>query len=224
MDFNEMAAVKLQEIIDNKLEGLLEKHLEKAIEDAVSNALRWGDSEKALKETIQQAIGLGLNSVKIEDYQTRITAVIEDQLGKYLDERAQQIISGRILEICKAPEKKQWKFSELLEMFVQEYFQWHDEESEFIPTIIIEKSNYNTIYISLDNDKNKKTYDCTHSISLDKDGTISNYKTRDYTNKEIKVKYLRSKFEALLFSLYANECTIEIDEHETEFYKEQDYQ
>lgn len=222
MDLKELITEKVSGIIDEKLDSIIEKNVQSAIENIFQQCFAsYGDSSKQLKSSIETMIGLGLANVTIDSYQHRVVKIVEDQVGKYLDQKAGDVLKEQIKEVCQTIEKTEWNFSELIEKYVEQEMRYSSDD-EFFPTILVEKSTYGYTHIHISKDSDKRSYDCEIQISINKENEVYHYDIFDYKGRNQRKETSSGDFEKVLFAIYANRAKLIIDEYETEFSKYQD--
>jgi hypothetical protein len=222
MDLKEIVSEKINQVLDEKLDSIIEKNVQESIEKIFRDTFSsYGDSAKQLKANIESAINLGLANVKIDSYQHRVVKIVEDELGKYLDKKAGKILAERIKATCQILEKSDWKFSELLQKYVDRELHYTSND-EFCPTIIVERTDYGYTHIHISKDSDKESYNCEIQISINKNNEVYHYDIFDYKGRKERKETCSGEFENLLFAIYANKAKLVIDDYETEFYKDQD--
>lgn len=213
--------MNIEKLINEKVHDVLNESLETVVKDKVSSCIEgvfsdlfrsYGDLTKILSKKIEEGLKLGFENLKIESYNDRVISIIQHELGKYIDENVSEVIAKRLNGELSFLTKKEWKLSEILEVFVEE--EWPADEYYFHPTIEVEVSNYGSTYIAFDKKSGKLRHDCEYQLSINRQGEIYSYETRGYFGKPINRPPL-SKIENLIYSLYASAAVIEVDDYET---------
>jgi hypothetical protein len=216
------------ESIKKTIKGLVDKAVERSFESAMG----WDSPfRKNLEYQIKEAMPTG--SYQLPRYNDYIIHVINEEVQKFQQENAQQMIRERIGDLLKMT-PKEIKLSEIIEKFV-EYFEESDELESDGPTVIIDYSHSSQggfdLYIDRESGKNK--YSCEYFIRTKKDDTKDGAIVWSFEHRG-KYSELKSSSifkgctfsdEAFLLNLYTGRTLIIVDK--TDFsdviYENKDY-
>lgn len=145
--------------------------VEKLVTEAVDDALRsYSDIGKQIKEAVHDS--LRVNDLNLPSYGALVTGMIEKQVkdhaGALIDARLAEDIRD-LLNIAPA----EIKLSEIAKGMIKDR---HDEGYGEVITVIVERSDYGSAWLYLDEEQHypdRDKYQCRHSLLLSADGTIS---------------------------------------------------
>ena len=227
MDIQVLVQQQLEKIIqEGKLEAIVRGKVEKTLEEVVQDMVRsYSDFGKGLKEELTKAFKIDFHRISMVDYNTIVTSIVKEHLDKHLMLYVKEPIANEIKEYVGGLDKKEWKLSEIVETFKK--YEISDEEryngGEI--TVIVEKSNYGTTYIHLDEKARKKSYECEYKMALDtQKGVPYSFDVGKYNCHRGDLRYnsLHGEFSKFFFRLYAQKVTIIVDDYETEYYHDYD--
>ncbi len=221
----QLVTEKTVEILEEKLDKIVTEQANKCIEEIFRDIFRgYGAIPKMIKEEIEKQLEVSFKKIKIEPYVHRVNTIIERELSNVIEEKAIDVIKEMITESLTPITKTQWKLSEILQVFVEETFP--EDEDYYNPTITLRETNYGSVVIYIDQESNVSDYKCAYTlrIGMDNHKRLWDFSFADYSkthkpkDRDI-VANINSTFETLIFGLYASRAQIEIDDYETEFYK-----
>lgn len=145
--------------------------VQKLVTEAVDDALRsYSDIGKQIKEAVHAS--LKVNDLNLPSYGLLVTGMIEKQVkdhaGALIDARLAEDIR-ELLNIAPA----EIKLSQIAKSMIEDR---HDDDYGEVITVIVERNDYGTTWLYLDEEEHRPSRDkylCRHSLSLNKDGTIS---------------------------------------------------
>ncbi len=215
------ALEKIQE--DGLIEKTIQEQIEKTIKSIINDLFRdYSDFGKDLKSKLSEAVKLDLENIDLPMYNVLIENAIRDQTKSIMTEEHRKLIDQRISNILKVEEKKEWKLSELIEKFVEESFQYNEERSGDQISLHIDDDRTTLCFIKFDEKIGIGEYSCDNSLVIDmrtkkiNSAQLGDWKTKS-TNDNRFIGSLHG-FEALIFRLYSQGCTVEIDDCEDAAY------
>lgn len=224
MELEKMMIASLKKI---KNEGLVEKVIQEQIEKTVKSIINdlfhdYSDFGQDLKKKLSEAAKVNLEDIDLPIYNVLIENAIRDQTRQIMTDEHRKLIGQRINDIFKVEEKKEWKFSELIEEFVKESSKYNNDRAGEQISLHIDDKRSTLCFINFDEKSNKKQYSCDNSIVIDvKTGKIHSAELGDRRTKSASdnrfIGSLRG-FEALVFRLYSQGCVIKIDDCEDATY------
>ena len=200
---------KINEIFQGKIAEMFE---------AVANKLfRHSDD---IKNAIFSKIDLNLEKIDFMSYNRMISDLIDSELRNTAYTEAIPKVKFKIAQTLGVLDKKTWKLSEIIEKMIDDI---SEDEGEI--TCIVEGSRYSSVRIYIDEEQGVPSHDCRHRLGIEEStGKLWLYGHEGQPANLIKNPFdLTHSFDRFMFSLYANECCIEIDDFETEFCKREDY-
>lgn len=223
INLNEVVFNKINKVLNENLDAILEAKV-KSFVDQIFNEVfsSYGGLGNDLKNIIQDKLKVNLENVKVEQYNERVIQIVNQEIGRFLDERANAKIAERLRSELVILEKTEWKLSEIVKEFVK--VEWSDREESFTPTIIVMNGSYDNIRIGLDPEAGKQIYNCAYQLNIDsKDKKVWNYEIRGVFGAKGKNSSVIGPIDKLIFGLYANQADITIDDdYETEYYRDRD--
>lgn len=223
INLNEVVFQKINKILDENLDGILETKVKSFIDQIFSEVFSsYGGLGKDLKNIIQDKLKVNLEQVKVEQYNERAIQIVNQEIGRFLDKRASEMIASRLRRELVILEKTEWKLSEIIKEFVET--EWSDRGESFTPTIIVINGSYDNIRIGFDPEAGKQIYNCAYQLNIDsKTNRVWNYEIRGFFGTKGKNSSVIGPMDKLIFGLYANQAEITIDDdYETEYYRNQD--
>lgn len=227
MDIQVLVQQQLEKIIqEGKLEAIVRAKVEKTLEEVVQDMVRsYSDFGKGLKEEITKAFKIDFEKISMVDYNTIVTDIVKEHLDKHLMLYVKEPIANEIKEYVGSLDKKEWKLSEIVERFKKDEISDEDRYSGGEITVIVEKSNYGSTHIHIDENAGKTSYNCEYKISLDtKTGIPYSFDIGKYGHHRGKLIYdsLHGEFSKFFFRLYAQKASIIVDHYDTDYYNEND--
>lgn len=223
MDIQVIVQQQLEKIIqEGKLEAIVRAKVEKTLEEVVQNmVMSYSDFGKGLKEELTKAFKIDFDRISMVDYSSIVTSIVKEHLDKHLMLYVREPIANEINEYVGALDKKEWKLSEIVEIFKKDEISDEDRYSGGEVTVIVQKSNYGSTHIHLDKENEKKPYECEFKMSLDtKTGVPYSFDLGKYNPHRGDLRYnsLHGEFSKFFFRLYAQKASIIVDDYETEYY------
>lgn len=227
MDIQVLVQQQLEKIIqEGKLEAIVRAKVEKTIEEVVQDMVRsYSDFGKGLKEELTKSFKIDFERISMVDYSSIVTSIVNEQLDKHLMLYVKEPIANEIKEYVGGLDKKEWKLSEIVEIFKKEEISDEDRYSGGEITVIVERSNYGSTHIHLDERHDKKSYECEFKMSLDtKSGIPYSFDIGKYGSNRGDIRYesLHGWFSKFFFRLYAQKAVIVVDKFDTEYYHDND--
>lgn len=225
MDINEKVNEITNKVIEDKLPVIIEEKVTAMLTSIVEDIFRsYSDTAKKVKESIQEKLNLSLETLKMDEYNVIITDIINRELTENI-----QISTGPLKEMIKETvghlSKKDWKLSEIVEMFkniAMEEACESDNEGNFTLHINT-NSEHKWTEVAFDTDENVAEYDCgIRFIISNSRSRIFSFKYKDWSHNQKEVNLSRllamGHAEREIFRLYNNQCKIEIDDTDFETY------
>lgn len=183
--------------------GAIEQAIEKQLADTIGSLIKaelreYSDFGKAIKDRVQQAIGVDLKRLDLPSYNDLILQILHRQVdGIMRSEVAQQLESNMAKLLEQAP--AEITLDKLIEQFIEANKE--DKEGQDF-TLLIERK-YGSTYICLDEDAGKSEYNCDFRLAIDKDGQV--YSLMLGAKDVAKTIFMGPfyNFERTLFQLYA---------------------
>lgn len=203
---------KLNELTKNgKLDEIVTQQTTNFIKGILNDSLAcYSDVNKSFKEKLNTKLIEGFDKLDFVQYSKIITDIVESELNKTIVEIGIEPIKKLIQKFTGSLEKKEWKLSEIIEKFKNEEIN-QEENGEGEIAFMHEISDYGTIHIGFDEDKNKNyRYQCKYQLMIDK-------KTKKLYHPSIQginahpISDKLYGFDLFLFKLYAMGCTVECD-------------
>jgi hypothetical protein len=222
MDIAKLIADKIQHIEETKLESIVETHVEKMltriVEDLTSN---YGDIAKEVKTHLGKILAVNFEHAQVEQYNARVLLIYQNAIGKFLDEKVSAPIEAHLKEFATTIDKDEYTLSEILEKYMRSLSdsEWESYDC-IVPTVIVEKSNYGSTYIRFDHKSDKKSYECMYQLALDKEGRPYSFDIRGWFGS--KTGSALHGYDNFFFALYANKVKIIIDDHQEEYYRNEE--
>lgn len=198
-------------VASGAIEQAIEKQLASTISSLIQSELReYGDFGKAIKERVQQAVGVNLDRMDLPSYNDLILQIIRRQLdGVMHSEAAKQIEANMAKLLERAPT------SITLEKLVDDFIESHKEDragQDF--TLLIERK-YGSTYVCFDVESGKSEHQCDFRLGIDRDGDVYHLA---FGGKEVSKSLFMGPFygfERALFQMYAakTKLIVEADDH-----------
>lgn len=225
--------MNLQETVQKQLNGLVEdgtiekivkEKVTKTLDDIIGDSLRsYSDFGKQLSEVVKNAMQISFEKVSVVGYQKIITDIVKRKLEEKMMSDISEPLGKEIDELFGDFEKKEYKLSELLQVYMQNNMP-DDSDGYCEISFHVEESNYGSIHIGFDKKSDKTIYKCDVRFSLNKEGKIYTFEVGEYSKHrgDILRESLHGEFDRLLFNIYASGSVIIVDENncQTEYYHE----
>lgn len=186
-------------VASGAIEQAIEKQLADTIGSLIKNELReYGDFGKAIKERVQQAVGVDLKNMDLPSYNDLILQIIHRQVdGIMQSEAAKQLESNMAKLLEQAPAEI------TLEKLIEQFIEANKEDKEGQDFTLLIERKYGSTYICLDEDAGKSEYSCDFRLAVDKDGKV--YSLMLGSKDVAKTLFMGPfyNFERTLFQLYA---------------------
>lgn len=162
-----VAEVMTPEFVKNQVATRVQKLVTEAVDDALRS---YSDIGKQIKEAVKAS--LAVNDLNLPSYGLLVTGMIEKQVTDH----ASALIDARLAEDIRellniAP--AEIKLSAIAKGMIEGR---HDDGYGEVITVIVERSEYGSVWLYLDEEKHHSSrdkYQCRHSLLLNQDGTIS---------------------------------------------------
>lgn len=186
-------------VASGAIEQAIEKQLASTISSLIQNELReYGDFGKAIKERVQQAVGVNLDRMDLPSYNDLILQIIRRQLdGAMHSEAAKQIEANMAKLLERAPA------SITLEKLVEDFIDAHKEDRAGQDFTLLIDRKYRTTYVCLDVESGKSEYQCDFRLGVSSDGEVYHLA---FGGKEVSKSLFMGPFygfERALFQLYS---------------------
>lgn len=183
--------------------GAIEQAIEKQLADTIGSLIKaelreYSDFGKAIKERVQQAVCVNLDRMDLPSYNDLILQIIRRQVdGIMQSEAAAQLESNMAKLLEQAPTEI------TMEKLIEDFIEANKEDKEGQDFTLLIERKYGATYISLDEEPNKREYDCDFQISVDKDGKV--YSLMLGAKDASKTLFMGPfyGFERALFQMYA---------------------
>jgi hypothetical protein len=113
---------------------------------------------------------VNFTDLDIPIYNEYILSLIKSVVDKELADAGYKKIADRVKEILGESLKSEYKITEVFEMFMEQNREWKDQDES--ATLIIKK-DYTSWWISIDEDSNKREYECKYRFSIGEDKLIN---------------------------------------------------
>ncbi len=195
--------------VDKIIETQLSKTIEKIMSDVFSEYSEFG---KQLKDVFSKKLGLSLNAINVDTYSAMVCKVIEDTLNATPLAGAAEKIKKQVSQVLELLDKKEWRLSEIISKFRGGLF-GDNRKVKFNA----EESSYGSTYIMIGEDDgiDRRHNEYDYTIYADKNKRIFSVSAKGVKLDPTIEKPHRN--EVFLMQLWANECTIIIDEDESEY-------
>lgn len=183
--------------------GAIEQAIEKQLADTISNIIKtelreYSDFGKAIKDRVQQAVGVNLDQMDLPSYNDLILQIIRRQVDGIMQSEAAQQLESNMAELLEqAPAEI------TLEKLIEDFIEANKEDKEGQDFTLLIERKYGSTYICLDEDPGKAEYSCDYRLAVDHDGKV--YSLMLGTKDVAKTLFMGPfyKFERTLFQLYA---------------------
>jgi hypothetical protein len=186
-------------VASGAIEQAIEKQLAETISSLIKTELReYSDFGKAIKDRVQQAVGVNLDRMDLPSYNDLILQIIRRQVdGIMQSEAAQQLESNMAKLLEQAPVQI------TLEKLIEDFVEANKEDKEGQDFTLLIERKYGSTYICLDEDAGKSEYSCDFRIAVDQDGAV--YSLMLGAKDVAKTLFMGPfyGFERTLFQLYA---------------------
>ena len=219
MDVAKIAQDKLNTMAqDGTIEKMVSEQVTKALSSIIQDLFgQWGEWGETLKQVVNDKIQINLDNLNLSAYNTMVITTIENHLTNTIAEHSLGLLKERMDRILAIPEKKTWKLSEIVKM----YWEKEGDNENYYPWIEVAEQQYGSIWIYIGK-KNKSSGYSSYSkipdteikiaVSPDKNNKVwyAGNTTMPNPLKE-RVFVGNSNMDALLMTLWAHECILDID-------------
>jgi len=219
MELEKVVQEEFNKIVENgTVQKIIADNLEKTIKDIISNSVRsYSDFGKSLEAVVSKALDVDMSRLQLLEYNTIVTTIIREELDKSLYDNVREPIIDSIREITGVLEKKEYKLSEVIDLFIKDQQEEEDRSYSGEITLDVEYSSYGYKHINFDKDPDRSRYNCAYQIDVDSKGQIYSFKAGKYiptTSSSDLRKESRhgSSFDTFIFKLWANKCVLIVDE------------
>lgn len=212
MEIEKIVNEKFLEIIQSgKIEKMIEEKLLSSIEAVIKDCLSsYGKLGDEIKKQFLESLMAGNIKFDFPSYNQLICNWVTEIIDKQIIQSGKEQIQENLKQFFKPLKKSEYKISEIIEKFKDFVFDESDGEKKI--TFIKEETDYGYIHFYLDEEAEKKKYECNYQIDINKEGIIYNADIGGLKAKDIKLKPLYG-FDSFLFKLFASKITI-IDDSE----------
>lgn len=183
--------------------GAIEQAIEKQLADTIGSLIKtelreYSEFGKAIKDRVQQAVGVNLEHLDLPSYNDLILQIIRRQVDGILQsDAAQQLESNMAKLLERAPAEI------TLEKLIEEFIDANKEDKEGQGFTFLIERKYGSTYICLDEDAGKSEYSCDFRLAIDQDGKV--YSLMLGAKDVAKTLFMGPfyNFERTLFQLYA---------------------
>lgn len=204
--------------------GFIEKKIEENIEATISSVVRdifvsYGDFGKSLKDVLSQKMKINFSDLDIPVYNEYILSLIKSVVDKELADAGYQKIADRVKEILGETLKSDYKITEVFDLFMEQTRGWKDQDDT--ATLIIKK-NYSSWWISIDEDSDKREYECKYRFSVGEDKLINSLDigsrgNSGYLSKPV-ARITTDAFGEFLLKAKGQGVKIEMDETDVDYF------
>ena len=219
MVLEDIVKEKLQLIMDNgTMEKLIEDQVTATCKSIVTDLFRdYSEFGKSLKKTLTEKMEVSLESIALPTYTHTVCQIIEESMVGILEDQKQKVLST-VKALLQVPEKKEWKLSEIVNKYRESLY----EDKELV--LEVQDIQYSSRRINV-GEKVEKSYSSystntqTYAVRLllDKENKVLNAWYDGKTLDIRKSKVYDHAFEGFIMQLWANDCTIELDEDDAEY-------
>ena len=161
-----VAALMTPEYVEKQVQA----RVERLVVDAIDSALRsYSDTGKLIEKAVQEA--LKINALDLPSYGSTVTKILKAQI----ESRVHELVAGRLskdMEELLSLAPKEVKLSKIAEEMLEQ----HDDDAwGDLITVIVETSDYGSIWVYLDehdHHEDRDKYKARVRFMLSKDGTI----------------------------------------------------
>jgi len=158
-DFSAAVNTAMQTMIDNgKIEEIIKAKLEKTVESAIDDALRsYSDFGKQLSKHVQDSLKVDVSNVNLQEYGKTVLGLVEGLVNKHIERAAQGKLLEQLNELFEPPPAK-ITLQELVDAYKgEEEDEAHRDGHEYCG-LVIEKSDYDYLYVGFNPCRNKAKY------------------------------------------------------------------
>lgn len=193
---------------------MIEQQVTKTVEAIVKDTLsQYSPFGKALKESIEHAVGADLRGLALEGYNDFVLKIVKTKLDRFYDQQARDVIGKAMDEMLQSPPASM-KLSELVDAMKKHVIEREsDHDSEC--TVHVEHDGSFT-WIALDPKAHVEKYRCAYRFHVFQ-GCAGGLRIEGReVEKTLFVGPLYS-FERLLFQLHVNKTPVEIDDYDRDY-------
>ena len=203
-----------EEALRTKVEGKIGE----CVKEAVDRAFRsYGDVGKQIEEAVAKSLRIE-NHLDVPAYGVMVMAALRAKMDETLSGLINERLSAEMDEILKiAP--KEVKLEEIVKTMISGLEDDHDRWGSHV-TCIIEESEYSAgyHYVYLDEDEDKRKYECSAQVSIDKQGKIYGLKIGQRDAKTTIIMGPRYGWEKMIFAAYCSGSILILPEYEPSTY------
>lgn len=203
--------------------GAIEQAIEKQLADTIGSLIKrelreYGDFGKAIKERVQQAVGVNLERMDLPSYNDLILQIIRRQVdGIMQSEAAQQLEANMAKLLEQAPAEI------TLKKLIEEFIEANKEDKEGQDFTLLIDREHGMLYVCLDEEDGKTKYNCDYRLGIDREGKVYHFALG---GKDVQKSLFMGPFygfERTLFQLYAAKSKVivpadaEAHDYETSF-------
>lgn len=218
-DIQAIAEQKLQDIISNGVvDKIIEDKLTETCKSIIGEILRdYSEFGKQLKKVLTEKMEVGLDNINISSYSGMICHAIEEVMTGSILEDAKVKVQNHVKGLLKVIKKKEWKLSEIVTKYRQSLY----ENPEL--AIEVDEERYSSIWIRVGEKVKSSSYSsntqtCEVKMLVDsKTKKINGVWHNDGYIDPRKQRVWDHSIEGFFMQLWANDCTLEIDQDEAEY-------
>lgn len=220
---NSIQNMDIEKIITEKTQEVIKETLESIIKDTFKS---WSDFGKELQNKMSEELKINLSEIKLDEYNNVIISLLEQNLKEnstnnlYLKNK----IDNLIKEISETDVKKEYKLSEIINLYKSEYEEKAQEDGyEKMYLKVKESSISDLIWIFINNkceidDEYGSDIQFGYNIRTDKIISL-NIENKKYDSKSIYKNRLYGT-DKLLYQMFLLGSKIIIDEKDCDLYYE----
>lgn len=198
---------------EEALRTKVEAKIGESVKAAVDQAFRsYGDIGKQIEQAVTNSLRIEKH-LDVPAYGVMVMAVLRNKMDEVLSGLINERLSAEMADILKlAP--KEVKLTDVVEKMIADLDQ-HDRYGTHV-TCIIEESEYSKGYhhIYLDEEEDKRKYDCAVQISVDPDGKIYNLRIGQRDAKTTIIMGAKYGWEKMIFAAYCSGSKLIIPDYE----------
>lgn len=165
-DFSAAVNTAMQDMINNgKIEEIIKAKLEKTVESAIDDALRsYSDFGKQLSKHIQDSLKVDVTNVNLQEYGKTVLGLVEGLVNKHIQHATQGKLLEQLNDLFESPPAKV-TLQELIDSYKGEEEDEAHSDGHECCGLMIEKSDYDYLYIGFNPCRNKAKYGSYSSSS-----------------------------------------------------------
>lgn len=220
MDLVKLITDKVQEVESSgKLSEIIEKHVTSCVDNIVSDSFRWsGEAKKAIEEALKGQLSIAVGDVKLVQYNKLVADIVSNELQNSAIAPIKSKIENIVSEFTGILDKKEWKLSELIELYKKDidtsYDGDMDDQFGRVNLEVAEDGSFCHICFST----GKRVCSEDKILLYVYKGELTSVHIEDERLKPNNSSGLYSDFAKTIFNLYCNGVAIVLDEDDCDLY------